>query len=80
MQPSTVAYAARLLIHRYAMLGLLDAEGFPVSGPGMLAAGPEAAAMEPALGRRCPECGHLGLVRQDGCDFCTVCGHLGACG
>ena len=30
VQPSTVAYIARLMIHRYHMLGLLDAEGFPV--------------------------------------------------
>ena len=32
MQPSTLAYVARLLIHRYAMLGVLDADGYPVSG------------------------------------------------
>ncbi|MDZ7749384.1 MAG: hypothetical protein U5K43_11700 [Halofilum sp. (in: g-proteobacteria)] len=30
MQPSTVAYIARLMIHRYHMLGILDEEGFPV--------------------------------------------------
>ncbi|MEX0607259.1 MAG: ribonucleoside-diphosphate reductase, adenosylcobalamin-dependent, partial [Halofilum sp. (in: g-proteobacteria)] len=30
IQPSTVAYIARLMIHRYHMLGILDAEGFPV--------------------------------------------------
>ncbi len=31
-QPSTVAYMARLLIHRYEMLGVLDADGYPRTG------------------------------------------------
>ncbi len=30
VQPSTVAYIARLMIHRYHMLGILDEDGFPV--------------------------------------------------
>ncbi|MFN0185379.1 MAG: LAGLIDADG family homing endonuclease [Aquabacterium sp.] len=34
--PSTVAYLARLVIHRYAMLGVLDEEGFPVQRMGLL--------------------------------------------
>ena len=36
--PSTVAYLARLIIHRYAMLGLLDEAGFPLREMGVLAA------------------------------------------
>ncbi len=34
--PSTVAYLARLVIHRYAMLGVLDEEGFPLREMGVL--------------------------------------------
>ena len=34
--PSTVAYIARLVIHRYAMLGVLDASGFPLNAMGIL--------------------------------------------
>ena len=34
VQPSTLAYVARLLIHRYEMLGVLDAGGYPTSGVG----------------------------------------------
>ena len=34
--PSTVAYIARLVIHRYAMLGVLDEAGFPLSAMGIL--------------------------------------------
>ena len=36
--PSTVAYLARLVIHRYAMLGVLDERGFPVQEMGILEA------------------------------------------
>jgi ribonucleoside-diphosphate reductase alpha chain len=31
-----VAYLARLIIHRYAMLGVLDEEGFPLREMGVL--------------------------------------------
>src|SRR5205814_4864105 len=34
--PSTVSYVARLIIHRYAMLGILDEEGYPVQAMGVL--------------------------------------------
>jgi len=30
--------------------------------------------------RKCPECGNRSLIRKDGCEFCTSCGHVGACG
>jgi ribonucleoside-diphosphate reductase alpha chain len=83
VQPSTVAYVARLLIHRYNMLGVLDPEGYPVGGGAALwtdAPSPDAAAQPRTAGRTCPECGHPTLIRRDGCDFCTACGHTGACG
>ncbi|TCP15714.1 ribonucleoside-diphosphate reductase class II [Crenobacter luteus] len=83
--PSTVAYLARLLIHRYAMLGLLTEAGYPVEDMGVLA--PEQGELfgqpeRPAAlaGKACPECGHRALIRKDGCEFCTACGHIGACG
>jgi ribonucleoside-diphosphate reductase alpha chain len=31
-------------------------------------------------GRKCPECGAHAMIRKDGCDHCTQCGHLGSCG
>lgn len=82
VQPSTIAYVARLLIHRYEMLGILDAAGFPTAGSSTLWSDAPApgAANAPAVGRMCPECGHPTLIRRDGCDFCTSCGHVGACG
>ena len=84
MQPSTIAYVARLLIHRYAMLGVLDADGYPATGAPVLwsdAPGPGAVdGAGPLRGRACPDCGHATLVKRDGCDFCTSCGYTGACG
>jgi ribonucleoside-diphosphate reductase alpha chain len=89
--PSTVAYVARLVIHRYAMLGVLDANGYPLSAMGILqppvdkAAGRATAAVggaaaAPMAGTRCPECGNFTVIHKDGCEFCTACGYIGACG
>ncbi|MBP6336301.1 MAG: ribonucleoside-diphosphate reductase, adenosylcobalamin-dependent, partial [Vitreoscilla sp.] len=83
--PSTVAYVARLIIHRYAMLGVLSEEGFPLREMGILeapkpkAAG-AAASVAPMAGKPCPECGNATLIHKDGCDFCTACGYVGQCG
>jgi ribonucleoside-diphosphate reductase alpha chain len=81
--PSTVAYLARLVIHRYAMLGVLDEQGYPVREMGVLetpAARSAGATVTPMAGRPCPECGNATLIHKDGCDFCTVCGYVGQCG
>ncbi|MFT3954680.1 MAG: adenosylcobalamin-dependent ribonucleoside-diphosphate reductase [Piscinibacter sp.] len=81
--PSTVAYLARLIIHRYAMLGVLDEQGFPLRDMGVLET-PKggSTATTPALqaGSVCPECGNPTVIHKDGCDFCTACGYVGQCG
>jgi len=28
----------------------------------------------------CKECGNSAVIRKDGCEFCTACGAIGACG
>jgi len=87
--PSTVAYIARLVIHRYAMLGVLDDEGVPVQAMGILAppaaktAGASSSTADtlPVMaGKACPECGNHTLIHKDGCEFCTACGYVGQCG
>jgi ribonucleoside-diphosphate reductase alpha chain len=87
--PSTVAYIARLVIHRYAMLGVLDSEGFPLNAMGILQQPAEKAQKvgatdggtpTPMAGTRCPECGNDTVIHKDGCEFCTACGYIGACG
>ncbi|MCC7040066.1 MAG: ribonucleoside-diphosphate reductase, adenosylcobalamin-dependent [Burkholderiales bacterium] len=82
--PSTIAYLAQLMIHRYAMLGILTEDGYPVAHAGILtvpvderAAGTQYRVLP---GKKCPECGNRALIRKDGCEFCTQCGHMGACG
>jgi ribonucleoside-diphosphate reductase alpha chain len=77
--PSTVSYLARLIIHRYAMLGLLTEDGMPVQTMGILET-PERGATPQMKGARCPECGNYAVIKKDGCDFCSACGYVGVCG
>jgi ribonucleoside-diphosphate reductase alpha chain len=83
--PSTVAYVARLMIHRYAMLGVLDERGYPVVEMGVLQIPeadrePEMQAYRTLPGKQCKECGNFALIKKEGCEFCTACGAIGACG
>ncbi len=82
--PSTIAYLAQLMIHRYAMLGILTEQGYPVEHAGILAVPAAEQAhggeLKTLPGKKCPECGNKALIRRDGCDFCTDCGYTGACG
>lgn len=81
--PSTVAYMAQLIIHRFATLGILDEKGFPVEQMGMVATGEKA--QEPVYnkvqaGKKCGECNVYAVIKKDGCDYCTNCGITGGCG
>jgi ribonucleoside-diphosphate reductase alpha chain len=78
--PSTVAYLARLVIHRYAMLGVLDEEGYPTREMGILETPREGGQPAVQPGSLCNECGNVTVIRKDGCDFCTACGAVGSCG
>jgi len=83
--PSTVAYVAALILHRFKVLGLLDGEGHAIGGAGALALpGAEHAAASTAApliaGQACPACGAHAYIKRDGCMFCTACGHQGECG
>jgi len=78
--PSTVAYIARLIIHRYAMLGILNEEGYPLRDMGVLDTPEAREAGKTMAGKSCPECGNPTVIHKDGCDFCTACGYVGQCG
>lgn len=68
---AAIAYAIQNIIARR--------QGEPVAALETPAAPP--AAMPHAMaGAKCPECGAHAMIRKDGCDFCTQCGHVGACG
>jgi ribonucleoside-diphosphate reductase alpha chain len=85
--PSTLAHCARLVIHRYAMLGVLDERGYPLSEMGVLEI-PEddrgdargRSGYRVLRGKQCKECGNAAVIYKDGCEFCTACGAIGACG
>ena len=78
--PSTISYLARLILHRYAMLGILNEDGSPRKQMGILEA-PLASQEAPVIaGAKCPECANPTLIRKDGCDYCTACGYMGICG
>ncbi len=78
--PSTVSYLARLILHRYAMLGVLTEAGIPVQQMGILEAPAHKGDVPVMQGGRCPECANYTMIRKDGCDYCTACGYVGVCG
>ncbi|MDN5843725.1 MAG: adenosylcobalamin-dependent ribonucleoside-diphosphate reductase [Alcaligenaceae bacterium] len=84
--PSTEAYVARLVIHRYTMLGILNEQGEPIEQMGVVQAEideaprPQAPAPMAMMGAECPECHLHRVIKKDGCQFCTHCGYQGACG
>jgi ribonucleoside-diphosphate reductase alpha chain len=82
--PSTVAYVAALMMHRYSMLGILDEHGYPIQQMGILETPvpgqPGKTATKTMTGKLCNECGNMAVIRKDGCDFCSACGAVGTCG
>ncbi|MDP1688245.1 adenosylcobalamin-dependent ribonucleoside-diphosphate reductase [Hydrogenophaga sp.] len=68
---AAIAYAVQTLIAQRS--GVTPASGLP--SPVVVAATP---GMMP--GKKCGECGAHAVIRKDGCDYCTQCGHLGVCG
>jgi len=68
---AAIAYAIQNIIARR--------QGEPVAALETPAA-PAAEAPHTMAGAKCPECGAHAMIRKDGCDFCTQCGHVGACG
>ncbi len=69
---AAVAYAIQNIIAQRA-----KSAPEPVALAAPVAAAPVAGVM---AGKKCPECGAHAMIRKDGCDYCTSCGHLGSCG
>jgi ribonucleoside-diphosphate reductase alpha chain len=80
--PSTIAYIAALMLHRYQRLGILDEHGRPLSKMGVMADHDSSSTAMPhsIAGKPCRNCGAHAVIRRDGCDFCTACGDIGHCG
>ncbi len=76
---AAVAYAIQnILVNRTK----LTSNQPDASSPDRTHRGEHAAPEMPAVmaGKKCPECGAHAMIRKDGCDYCTQCGHLGSCG
>ena len=71
---AAIAFALQNIIARRSELGVK----LPAPAPAM----PELIGMPSGVmaGKKCPECGAHAMIRKDGCDYCTQCGHLGSCG
>jgi ribonucleoside-diphosphate reductase alpha chain len=76
---AAIAWAVQNIIARRA-----GASAASLATPAPHAAGatnlPSASAQGAMAGAKCPECGAHAMIRKDGCDWCTQCGHVGACG
>ena len=72
---AAIAYAVQNIIARRASQAT---HGAPVSMPQANAA--TGLAPPVMAGKKCSECGAHAVIRKDGCDYCTQCGHLGTCG
>jgi ribonucleoside-diphosphate reductase alpha chain len=73
---AAIAYAIQQIIahrnespvaHADAGAHAVEADNAPTSPPAM-------------VGKKCGECGAYAVIRKDGCDYCTQCGHVGTCG
>ena len=73
---AAIAFALQNIIARRAQPGAVAASA--PAAPAM----PELVGMPSGVmaGKKCPECGAHAMIRKDGCDYCTSCGHLGSCG
>jgi ribonucleoside-diphosphate reductase alpha chain len=74
---AAIAFALQNIIARRN-----DRGGAPVAMAPQGQAEPELPGMPSSVmaGKKCPECGAHAMIRKDGCDYCTSCGHLGSCG
>ena len=68
-QVAAIAYAVQNIIARRGGVPAVQSPAPAVTTP---------AAVQ--TGTKCPECGASAMIRKDGCDWCSECGHLGACG
>ncbi|MDP2066690.1 MAG: LAGLIDADG family homing endonuclease [Burkholderiaceae bacterium] len=67
----------------YAIQNILARRAAAPANPVTVQQPPDTAGipMPPVMaGKKCSECGAHAVIRKDGCDYCTQCGHLGTCG
>lgn len=77
---AAVAYAIQHILERRAKLRAPSALAGAVHAQEAQAEPIEPSTPPVMAGKKCPECGAHAVIRKDGCDYCTQCGHLGTCG
>jgi ribonucleoside-diphosphate reductase alpha chain len=69
---AAIAYAVQNILERRSgtpsLPGIETVSDLPATGLGVMA------------GKKCDECGAHAVIRKDGCEYCTQCGFVGACG
>ena len=68
-QVAAIAYAVQNIIAQRSGVPAVQSTAQAVTAPAAI-----------QTGAKCPECGACAMIRKDGCDWCSECGHLGACG
>jgi len=73
---AAIAYAIQQIIAHRNETPVAHADAGSAADKGV-----SAPASPPAMvGKKCGECGAYAVIRKDGCDYCTQCGHVGTCG
>ncbi len=72
---AAIAYAIQNILARRARQQSPASVQEALQGDAAMAVAPPVMA-----GKKCSECGAHAMIRKDGCDYCTQCGHLGTCG
>ena len=74
---AAIAYAIQNILEQRAN----RTTSLPVTST-VAGASPEQASpgLQVMAGKKCPECGARAVIRKDGCEYCTQCGHIGSCG
>ena len=74
---AAVAFAIQAILARRAECVGANADGGEDQQAQVSPAGPAPGQM---AGKKCADCGAHAVIRKDGCEYCTACGHVGACG
>jgi ribonucleoside-diphosphate reductase alpha chain len=79
---AAVAYAIEQILERRinASVATVLAEAAAASCVQQAASQPSSTLPGVMAGKKCPECGAHAMIKKDGCEYCTSCGHLGTCG
>jgi ribonucleoside-diphosphate reductase alpha chain len=73
---AAIAYALQQIIAQRSQADVLE----PLAAAQAGRVCDELASPPAMVGKKCAECGAYAVIRKDGCDYCTQCGHVGSCG